>query len=113
VDECKPVLVGHTIQQPLGINAACGGRVLRVDVGMSAGCGGGRAEVLEILMDGEGGITRLSIDRKTGGVVREPVAGVPAAAPAPAAASGRGWAGGRGMFGAGLQMPPPAQGVAA
>ncbi|ACO63374.1 predicted protein, partial [Micromonas commoda] len=43
------VVVGHTIQQPEGVNAACDGRVLRVDVGMSEGCGGSEPEVLEIL----------------------------------------------------------------
>jgi hypothetical protein len=36
--------VGHTIQDK-GINGACGGRVLRVDVGLSAGCGNGEVQV--------------------------------------------------------------------
>ena len=74
----RRVVVGHTIQQPGGVNAACDGQVLRVDVGMSAGCGGSRPEVLEILKDGQGGISRLSLDRDTGAVVREPVEGIPA-----------------------------------
>jgi hypothetical protein len=46
------VVVGHTIQAPHGINAACGGAALRIDVGMSAGCGGAAPQVLEILRDG-------------------------------------------------------------
>jgi hypothetical protein len=48
----RRMVVGHTIQQGLGVNAACGGRALRVDVGMSRGCGDGAPEVLEILGDG-------------------------------------------------------------
>lgn len=48
----RRMVVGHTIQQGLGVNAACGGRALRVDVGMSRGCGDGVPEVLEILGDG-------------------------------------------------------------
>jgi hypothetical protein len=43
--------VGHTIQDR-GINEACGGQVLRVDVGLSKGCGNGAVQVLEILGDG-------------------------------------------------------------
>lgn len=39
--------------QDAGVNSACGGRVLRVDVGMSAGCGGGDVEVVEVLGDGQ------------------------------------------------------------
>lgn len=73
----RRVVVGHTIQQPGGVNGACDGRVIKVDVGMSAGCGDSRPEVLEILRDGEGGISRLRLDEDTGAVVREPVAGVP------------------------------------
>jgi hypothetical protein len=49
--------VGHTIQRA-GINDACDGRVLRVDVGLSEGCGNGAPEVLEIYQDsrvGRGG----------------------------------------------------------
>lgn len=42
--------VGHTIQKQ-GINAACGGRVYRVDVGLSKNCIDGAVEVLEILND--------------------------------------------------------------
>jgi hypothetical protein len=38
------VQVGHTIQDK-GINGACDGRVLRVDVGLSAGCGNGEVQV--------------------------------------------------------------------
>ncbi|WIA20087.1 hypothetical protein OEZ85_005946 [Tetradesmus obliquus] len=45
------MVVGHTIQDR-GINGACGGRVLRVDVGLSAGCGNGEVQVLEITQDG-------------------------------------------------------------
>ncbi|KAF6258233.1 Metallo-dependent phosphatase-like protein [Scenedesmus sp. NREL 46B-D3] len=45
------MVVGHTIQEQ-GINGACGGRVLRVDVGLSAGCGNGEVQVLEITQDG-------------------------------------------------------------
>ena len=73
----RRVVVGHTIQHPGGVNAACDGKVLRIDVGMSAGCGGSRPEVLEILKDGEGGVSRLLLDQVTGAVVREPVEGVP------------------------------------
>ncbi|KAK9825447.1 hypothetical protein WJX81_001287 [Elliptochloris bilobata] len=46
------MVVGHTIQDA-GINSACGGRVLRIDVGLSAGCGDGDPQVLEILNDSE------------------------------------------------------------
>jgi Calcineurin-like phosphoesterase len=49
------VVVGHTIQKG-GINAACGGAAIRVDVGMSAGCGDGGVQVLEILDDGRAGM---------------------------------------------------------
>ncbi len=68
------VVVGHTIQpQEAGINAACDGAALRIDVGMSAGCGGAPASVLEILDDGRAGIYAL---RDTpAGVVRERVRG--------------------------------------
>ena len=68
------VVVGHTIQQPEGVNAACDGRVLRVDVGMSEGCGGSEPEVLEILNDGAE-IARMRWDSKGGRAVREPVTG--------------------------------------
>jgi hypothetical protein len=70
------VVVGHTIQGPAGVNAACGGRAIRVDVGMSAGCGDAPAEVLEILDDGRGGMARLRWDPARGEAVREPVPGV-------------------------------------
>ncbi len=43
-------MVGHTIQEA-GINSACNGKVLRIDVGLSRGCGDGDPEVLEILHD--------------------------------------------------------------
>ena len=46
------MVVGHTIQSG-GINSACEGRVLRVDVGLSKGCGDGEPQVLEILRDSE------------------------------------------------------------
>jgi hypothetical protein len=67
---------------------------------MSAGCGGSRPEVLEILRDGAGGISRLRLDERTGAVVREPVAGagVPAAAP-PVVERGGGGGGGGGSSG--------------
>ena len=45
------MVVGHTVQQPEGINSACGGRVWRVDVGMSKGVADAVPEVLEILND--------------------------------------------------------------
>lgn len=45
------MVMGHTIQEA-GVNAACGGAAVRVDVGLSAGCGDGRVQVLEILDDG-------------------------------------------------------------
>jgi hypothetical protein len=53
-----PEQVGHTIQDR-GINEACGGQVLRVDVGLSKGCGNGEVQVLEILADGQQ-VVRLS-----------------------------------------------------
>ena len=71
----RRVVVGHTIQGDAGVNAACDGRVIRVDVGMSAGCGGYQPQVLEILEDGTGGISRLSWDAGEEKVVREPVPG--------------------------------------
>ncbi len=46
------MVMGHTIQGQ-GVNAACEGRALRVDVGMSKGCGNGDVEALEILQDGK------------------------------------------------------------
>lgn len=39
------VVVGHTVQQPGGISAACNGRVFRVDVGMSKGVADASPEV--------------------------------------------------------------------
>lgn len=58
--EVRRMVMGHTIQER-GVNAACGGRALRVDVGLSAGCGDGRVEVLEIVADGAlpGSVRRL------------------------------------------------------
>ena len=46
------MIVGHTIQ-PHGINSACDGQVIRIDVGMSQGCVDGDVQVLEILKDQE------------------------------------------------------------
>lgn len=47
------MVVGHTIQQPVGLNGACDNKVIRVDVGLSKGCGDGMAQVLEIREDKE------------------------------------------------------------
>ncbi|KAM6602467.1 hypothetical protein CsatA_022076 [Cannabis sativa] len=44
----KRMIMGHTIQQ-VGINGACEGRAIRIDVGMSKGCINGQPEVLEII----------------------------------------------------------------
>ncbi|XP_062090108.1 shewanella-like protein phosphatase 2 [Humulus lupulus] len=44
----KRMIMGHTIQQT-GINGACEGRAIRIDVGMSKGCINGQPEVLEII----------------------------------------------------------------
>jgi hypothetical protein len=54
-------VVGHTIQSKKGINSACDGKVLRIDVGLSRGCGNGSVQVLEIVQgaSGEGGMRRL------------------------------------------------------
>lgn len=49
----KRMVVGHTIQESVGINAVCGNKVVRVDVGMSKGCGDYAPEVLEIRDDKE------------------------------------------------------------
>lgn len=46
------MIVGHTIQSQ-GINSACDGQVVRIDVGMSEGCGNREVQVLEILKDKE------------------------------------------------------------
>ncbi|XP_057782705.1 shewanella-like protein phosphatase 2 [Salvia miltiorrhiza] len=43
----RRMIMGHTIQED-GINVACGGRAVRVDVGMSKLCGDRFPEVLEI-----------------------------------------------------------------
>ncbi|KAG1672129.1 hypothetical protein FOA52_001717 [Chlamydomonas sp. UWO 241] len=50
VPGAQRMIVGHTIQEQ-GVNSACGGRVVRVDVGLSRGCGDGAPQVLEILGD--------------------------------------------------------------
>jgi len=47
----KRMVVGHTIQQPVGLNAVCDNKVIRVDVGLSKGCGDGEPQVLEICGD--------------------------------------------------------------
>jgi len=47
------MVVGHTIQQPVGLNGACDNKVIRVDVGLSKGCGDGMPQVLEISGDKE------------------------------------------------------------
>lgn len=44
VPGAQRMVVGHTIQEG-GINSACQGRVLRIDVGLSRGCGNGSPEV--------------------------------------------------------------------
>lgn len=49
----KRMVVGHTIQQPVGLNGACDNKVIRVDVGLSKGCGDGMPQVLEIRQDNE------------------------------------------------------------
>ena len=51
VPGAKRMVMGHTIQS--GINAACDGQAIRIDVGMSRGCGNGSVEVLEIRDDGK------------------------------------------------------------
>lgn len=47
------MVVGHTIQQPVGLNGACDNMVIRVDVGLSKGCADGMPQVLEIREDKE------------------------------------------------------------
>ena len=44
------LVVAHTVQHELGVNAACDGRVWRVDVGLSAYYGG-EPQALEIIGD--------------------------------------------------------------
>eukprot|EP00053_Salpingoeca_punica_P005906 m.57297 g.57297 ORF g.57297 m.57297 type:complete len:384 (-) comp13449_c0_seq1:229-1380(-) len=51
------MVVGHTIQT--GINAACDGMVIRVDVGSSRGCTDGSPQVLEILNDKHLNVLRM------------------------------------------------------
>ena len=76
------VVVGHTIQAPAGINAACDGRAIRIDVGMSAGCGDAPVQVLEILRDGAEAYT-LRYDAAGRAAVRERVAPAPGAPATP------------------------------
>ena len=45
------VVIGHTVQER-GINAACGGRVWRVDVGLSQAMMSAPSQALEIRRDG-------------------------------------------------------------
>jgi len=52
-EETRRMVVGHTIQYPMGINAVCDGSVFRVDVGASKGCADAEPEVLEIIEDRE------------------------------------------------------------
>lgn len=47
------MVVGHTIQQLVGLNGACDNKVIRVDVGLSKGCEDGMPQVLEIRGDRE------------------------------------------------------------
>ncbi|CAI7786307.1 unnamed protein product [Closterium sp. NIES-53] len=54
------MIMGHTIQQPGGINTTCKGKAIRVDVGMSGGCGGAEAEILEIRKDREVWVVRAA-----------------------------------------------------
>ena len=49
----RRMVVGHTVQHPMGINGACGGTVFRVDVGASSGVADADPEVLEIIEDRE------------------------------------------------------------
>lgn len=53
IDGAKRMVVGHTIQQPIGLNGACDNKVIRVDVGLSKGCSDGMPQVLEIRGDSE------------------------------------------------------------
>ncbi|KAG0627273.1 hypothetical protein M758_2G188000 [Ceratodon purpureus] len=53
IDGVKRMVVGHTIQQPVGLNGACDNKVIRVDVGLSKGCADGMPQVLEIRGDKE------------------------------------------------------------
>ncbi|KAL2921773.1 Shewanella-like protein phosphatase 2 [Bienertia sinuspersici] len=48
----KRMIMGHTIQGK-GINGACQGKAIRIDVGMSRGCINGLPEVLEIANNAE------------------------------------------------------------
>jgi hypothetical protein len=53
INGAKRMVVGHTIQQPVGLNGACDNQVIRVDVGLSKGCSDGMPQVLEIRGDKE------------------------------------------------------------
>ncbi|KAH7279835.1 hypothetical protein KP509_37G039300 [Ceratopteris richardii] len=66
------MIVGHTIQQPFGINGACTNRVIRVDVGMSAGCGNAPPEVLEIRNDEEMKVLSSTAERDINESKRDP-----------------------------------------
>ena len=94
------MVVGHTIQEG-GINAACGGAVLRVDVGLSAGCGDGGVQVL--VVDRDCAVTRLV----EGGAS-------PVRVPGDTASAKRGWwgAGGAGAAGGGGHPPRPVSAAA-
>ena len=47
----RRMVVGHTVQYPMGINGACNHSVFRVDVGLSRGIVDAQPEVLEIIDD--------------------------------------------------------------
>ena len=65
------MVVGHTIQDA-GINSACGGRVVRVDVGLSAGCGDGDPQVSKA--------PGLTCDKRAAGALRVLASAPPRAA---------------------------------
>jgi len=47
----RRMVVGHTVQYPMGINSVCNDSVFRVDVGASSGVVDAEPEVLEIVED--------------------------------------------------------------
>lgn len=53
LSQAERMVVGHTVQYPMGINAACDDSVFRIDVGMSNGVCDAHPEVLEIIEDRE------------------------------------------------------------
>ncbi|KAL3678071.1 hypothetical protein R1sor_021027 [Riccia sorocarpa] len=71
------MVVGHTIQEKLGINAVCNNKVVRVDVGMSKGCGNFAPEVLELRDDKEltvltrSGALRMMNDEEIAALLRK------------------------------------------